>query len=100
MLLVPRWEENDDDDVIVRLCDALLLVLGPLGNDEDVRDYVPQVGDVVPGRNRRYGINVTRSASVIVCTAGQALSQDCACTHPQVSAVLSGQTAATVLAAA
>jgi hypothetical protein len=59
MLLVPRWEENDDDDVIVRLCDALLLVLGPLGNDEDVRDYVPQVGvylrkyrNVVPRRER------------------------------------------------
>ena len=47
MLLVPRWEESDDDDVIVRLCDALLLVLGPLNDNEDVRDHVPQVCSTV-----------------------------------------------------
>lgn len=43
MVLVPRWDEDDDDDLIARLCDALLLVLGPLDDTADVRDFVPQV---------------------------------------------------------
>lgn len=50
MLLVPRWEENDDDDCIVRLVDALLLVLGPLDEAADVRDLVPQVCQLVSAR--------------------------------------------------
>lgn len=49
MVLVPRWDEDDDDDLIARLCDALLLVLGPLDDTADVRDFVPQVSAALTG---------------------------------------------------
>lgn len=40
MLLVPRWLENGDDQCIPRIVDALLLMLGPLGPNEDVRYHM------------------------------------------------------------
>ncbi len=51
MLLVPRWEENDDDDVVPRLVDALLLALGPLSDEGDVRDFIPQLSRALTGQS-------------------------------------------------
>ncbi len=50
MLIVPCWDESDEDDFIARMCDALLLGLGPLPASGDVRTVLPQLSVALVGR--------------------------------------------------
>ena len=43
MILVPRWDEGDDDAVLEALVDTLLTHMGSLGPTDDVRRHTKSV---------------------------------------------------------
>ena len=43
MILVPRWDEGDDDAVLEALVDTLLTHMGSLGPTDDVRRHTNSV---------------------------------------------------------
>ncbi len=47
MVMVPRWEEREDDSALEALVDALLAHMGGLGPEEDVRQHTRAVQEAV-----------------------------------------------------